>query len=88
MTVDAIDQPRSFDEPSAALFLRIRVVMRLTGLGRSTIYRLMAEDEFPLPVRLAKRVVGWRRSDLEQWSEGRPQGKALSRAVARVPSSS
>jgi len=56
----------------ALLFLRIAVVMRLTGLGRSTIYRLMAEDKFPSPVRLAKRAIAWRRIDLERWSEGRP----------------
>lgn len=73
MTTDAIDQPRSLAEPSAALFLRIGVVMRLTGLGRSTIYRLMADEEFPSPVRLTKRVVAWRRSDLERWSEARPK---------------
>lgn len=53
-------------------FLRITGVVRLTGLGRSTIYRLMAEDKFPSPVRLAKRAIAWRRADLERWSEGRP----------------
>jgi prophage regulatory protein len=73
MTTDSIDPPRSLSEPSAALFLRIGVVVRLTGLGRSTIYRLMADEQFPSPVRLTKRVVAWRRSDLERWSEGRPK---------------
>jgi prophage regulatory protein len=63
---------RSPIEPSSALFLRIGVVMRLTGLGRSTIYRLMADEQFPSPVQLTKRVVAWRRTDLERWSEGRP----------------
>jgi prophage regulatory protein len=55
-----------------ALFLRIGTVVRLTGLGRSTIYRLMAEERFPSPVRLTKRAVAWRRTDLERWSDGRP----------------
>lgn len=41
-------------------------IVRMTGLGRATINRLMAEDKFPLPVRLAKRVVAWRHIDLEQ----------------------
>jgi prophage regulatory protein len=59
-------------EPQTALFVRLTVVMRMTGLGRSTIYRLMAEDKFPSPVRLAKRAIAWRRADLERWSEGRP----------------
>jgi len=56
----------------AEFFLRMSAVTRMTGLGRSTIYRLMAEDKFPSPVRLAKRAIAWRRSDLEQWSAGRP----------------
>jgi len=48
-------------------------VVRLTGLGRSTIYRLIAENKFPSPVRLAKRAVAWRRIDLDQWSASRPK---------------
>jgi len=61
----------SADLQSASLF-RMSAVVRMTGLGRSTIYRLMAEDKFPCPVRLAKRAVAWRRADLEQWTAGRP----------------
>ena len=35
-------------EPDAApLFLRMPTVVRLTGLGRSTIYRLIADHKFP-----------------------------------------
>jgi prophage regulatory protein len=56
-----------------AVFVRMAGVVRMTGLGRSTIYRLMAEDKFPSPVRLAERAVAWRRIDLEQWSAGRPK---------------
>jgi prophage regulatory protein len=78
---DAIGEPDMQTRPqpasalhidaSAAIFLRIGVVVRLTGLGRSTIYRLMAAEQFPPPVRLAKRVVAWRRTDLERWSDTR-----------------
>jgi len=57
----------------AATFLRIRNVIQMTGLGRSTIYRLIADRQFPLPVRLGPRAVAWRRSDLDRWSEARPQ---------------
>ena len=56
----------------ASPFLRMPAVTRLTGLGRSTIYRLVAQDKFPLPVRIATRAVAWRRSDLERWSAARP----------------
>ncbi len=68
----ATEHSRTPSEPHGALLLRIGTVVRLTGLGRSTIYRLMADDKFPFPVRLGKRAVAWRRADLEQWSAGRP----------------
>ena len=60
-----------------AMFVRMAAVVRMTGLGRSTIYRLMAEDKFPSPVRLAKRAVAWRRIDLEEWNARRPTVVAL-----------
>ena len=54
------------------MFLRMPTVLRMTGLGRTTIYRLMADRQFPHPVKLGPRAVAWRRVDLDRWSEGRP----------------
>jgi len=65
--------PQAADANNKPMFLRIGVVMRPTGLGRSTIYRMMAEDAFPQPVRLTRRLIAWRRADLDQWSDGRPK---------------
>jgi len=59
-------------EPVTPVFLRMPTVMRMTGLGRSTIYRLIADQKFPSPVRLGRRAVAWRRTDLDRWSEARP----------------
>jgi prophage regulatory protein len=53
-------------------FLRLPSVMRVTGLGRSTIYRLMAGGQFPRPVQIASRAVAWRRSDIYLWTATRP----------------
>jgi len=66
------EMQRQAAEAQAPVFVRMAAVVRMTGLGRSTIYRLMAEDKFPSPVRLAKRAVAWRRIDLEVWSAERP----------------
>jgi prophage regulatory protein len=55
-----------------AVLLRLRAVMHVTGLSRSTLYRLIADEQFPRPVRLGPRAVAWRRSDVEAWSEARP----------------
>jgi prophage regulatory protein len=57
---------------STTLLLRIASVIQVTGLARSTIYKLIAADKFPSPVRLVGRAVAWRRADLEQWSAARP----------------
>ncbi len=62
----------NLQDTDAAVFLRIGTVIRMTGLARSTIYRLVAQDQFPSPVKLAPRAVAWRRVDLERWSAARP----------------
>ena len=51
--------------------LRLPAVLEATGLGRSTVYRMMAEHSFPAPVKLSKRAVGWRYDDVRQWTNGR-----------------
>jgi len=58
-------------DSAAPLFLRMPMVVRMTGLCRSTIYRLIAESKFPGPVRLGDRAVAWRQSDIDKWSEER-----------------
>ena len=54
------------------IFMRLPAVLQATGLGRSTVYRMVAEHTFPAPVRLAKRAVGWRHDDVQQWTVARP----------------
>jgi prophage regulatory protein len=50
---------------------RLPTVLKMTGLGRSTIYRWIAEGSFPAPVRLGRRAVAWRWSDLDRWTQSR-----------------
>ncbi|HVO23477.1 MAG TPA: AlpA family phage regulatory protein [Candidatus Margulisiibacteriota bacterium] len=52
--------------------LRLPAVLEVTGLGRSTIYRMVADHTFPAPVRVAKRAVAWRDDDVRRWRETRP----------------
>ena len=72
----AVQQPSALplkaQDPASTVFLRMPSVMLMTGLGRSTIYRLMAQQQFPCPVRLGVRAVAWRRSELNEWSQTRP----------------
>jgi prophage regulatory protein len=66
------ESPPTHVDVEASMFLRMPTVMRMTGLGRSTIYRLVADHQFPNPVRLGPRAVGWRRADIDRWSVDRP----------------
>jgi prophage regulatory protein len=52
--------------------LRVTEVLKLTGLSRTTVWRMIQLDEFPTPVALGRRAVGWRASDVETWISGRP----------------
>ena len=52
--------------------LRRPDVEGLTGLSKATIYRLVANGDFPRPIQLGARAVGWRSGDVEQWIAGRP----------------
>jgi prophage regulatory protein len=46
--------------------LRLQTVMDVTGLSRSSIYEKMAQGEFPKPVKLGPRSVGWIAGDIEE----------------------
>lgn len=50
-------------------------VEALVGLSRSTLYAMMAEGTFPKPVRLGRRAVGWRASDVAAWLAARKIGE-------------
>jgi prophage regulatory protein len=49
------------------ILLRLPTVMRITGLARSTIYKLIAQNQFPAPIKLSKRAVAWLQSEIEGW---------------------
>ncbi|NKX42647.1 AlpA family phage regulatory protein [Rhodobacteraceae bacterium R_SAG2] len=51
--------------------LRCRDVQEVTGLSRSTIYRMMDRDDFPKATKLGVRAIGWRQSVVADWIEGR-----------------
>ena len=47
--------------------LRLPAVISKTGIARSTIYAKIAEREFPQPIRLGSRSVGWLETEIDQW---------------------
>lgn len=47
--------------------LRLRPVLSRTGLSRSMAYDLMAKEQFPKPISLGARAVGWLESEIDAW---------------------
>jgi prophage regulatory protein len=47
--------------------IRLQEVRRMTGLGRSTIYRLQADQQFPQSIKLGIRAVGWLEREVQEW---------------------
>ena len=48
-------------------FLRLPAVEQQTGLKKSAIYAGAKVGRFPQPVRLSRRCVVWRDSEIQQW---------------------
>ena len=51
--------------------IRLNELRTLTGLPASTIYRMMREGTFPQHLKLSKRAVGWRESEVLTWIAAR-----------------
>lgn len=76
-TPQIVNRPTAHVEQiAAALVETIKIIKRreveaTTGLSRSSLYRLAAAGEFPRPIRLGPRAVGWRADEIAAWIEQR-----------------
>lgn len=55
---------------------RINDTKSIVGLSRSTIYAMIKRGEFPQPVLLGSRSVGWRNTDIQEWIKSRQERRA------------
>lgn len=51
--------------------LRLREVLSVTGLPRSTMYDYINKADFPKPISLGERSVGWVESEVLAWIASR-----------------
>ncbi|MES2353281.1 MAG: AlpA family transcriptional regulator [Pseudomonadota bacterium] len=52
---------------SALVILRLKQVIARVGLSRSSIYLKISLQQFPKPISLGARAVGWLESEIEEW---------------------
>jgi len=65
MSQQAITEP-----PLKERILRLEDVKFRTGLSRTAIYRMMENRNFPRPISLGLRSVGWVESEIDTWVQG------------------
>ena len=47
--------------------LRLRDVIKMTSLSRTTIYNNMAKGEFPKNIHLVPKISVWIESEIQKW---------------------
>ena len=47
--------------------IKLPEVKSRSGLGRSSIYEAISRGEFPQPIKLGPRSVGWVESEIDHW---------------------
>ncbi len=62
--------------------LRMPETASRVGLGRTVIYQRIASGEFPKPLKLGPRAIGFLEHEIDAWLEGLP--RAGEAAVATV----
>ena len=46
---------------------RLPEVIDMTGLSRSSIYLRVSTDEFPKPIKIGRRAIGWPEESIIAW---------------------
>ena len=57
-------------------FLRVRDVLPLIGVSRTTLWRMIRAGEFPAPVWITERTAAFLQETVESWIRCRVEGTA------------
>ena len=47
--------------------IRLKELIKIIGLSRSTVYKLLSEGKFPKRIKLTQKTVVWRLSEIQTW---------------------
>jgi len=56
-------------------FIRLPMVLHLTGLKRTNLYKLMNRREFPQSISFGTRRIAWRTNEVYAWIESKVQAR-------------
>lgn len=52
-------------------FIKLKEVMKLTSLSRSSIYLYIQNNKFPKQITIGERSVAWNLSEIQSWMNGK-----------------
>lgn len=55
--------------------LTCKQVLEIVPLTTSTLYRLMRQNRFPTPLKIGRRNVRWKRSEVLAWLDNCPRAE-------------
>jgi prophage regulatory protein len=56
-------------------FLTLKEVQYKTGLGRTTVYKMIKEGDFPAQIQVGPRAVRWLQTEVDRWMFSRVEGR-------------
>ena len=67
-------RPRAAQEKqdNRKYILRMPQVLEQVNLSRATVYKMIGRSEFPKPVKIGQRSVGWPMEEINFWLQSRP----------------
>ena len=67
--------------------IRLKEVMSICGMSRSSVYLAIKNGQFPSPIKLSTRSIAWLRNAVIAWVESRvkaTRGRAVGNAAGSV----
>lgn len=61
--------PGKAADHAVSRLIGVRDVLELTSFSRGTLYRLIRDNRFPVPLQIGKRRVAWREAQVRDWIE-------------------
>jgi prophage regulatory protein len=74
--------PQAIPATDTPRLLRLREVQHLTGLGKSQVYHLARNGQFPSVIKLSERCSAWPESLVREWINSRIAAAQSGKKVA------
>ena len=58
-------------EPAVDYIIRPNDMVKVLGVSKAQLYRMVKAGDFPPPLKISERSSGWRTSDYHRWLDQR-----------------